>query len=165
MMIKEADANYKRQSGRFAAAIGKLERDYSEMVPQWKDALFQVSNLAGWRYGTEYEYEIIQKIVESTIKSLPRYDIMECKKVKNQLVWPIFYKIEQSDVSNQTKSYGKAMTAHEDRFGKDSENVQKWRSALSEVALLERDHIKENEYEYEFIKKIVEKAIEAENHM
>jgi hypothetical protein len=72
--------------------------------------------------------------------------IMECKKVKNQLVWPIFYKIEQSYVSNQTKSYGKAMTAHEDRFGKESENVQKWRSALSEVALLEGDDIKENEY-------------------
>jgi hypothetical protein len=71
---------------------------------------------------------------------------MECKKVKNQLVWPIFYKIEQSYVSNQTKSYGKAMTAHEDRFGKESENVQKWRSALSEVALLEGDDIKENEY-------------------
>lgn len=91
--------------------------------------------------------------------------IIKCMKTKNQLVWPIFYKIEQSDVSNQTKSYGKAMTAHEDRFGKQSENVQKWRSALSEVALLTGDHIKENEYEYEFIKKIVERAIEAENHM
>jgi len=71
--------------------------------------------------------------------------IIKCMKTKNQLVWPIFYKIEQSDVSNQTKSYGKAMTAHEDRFGKQSENVQKWRSALSEVALLTGDHIKENE--------------------
>ncbi|KAL5101334.1 hypothetical protein RYX36_005661 [Vicia faba] len=91
--------------------------------------------------------------------------IMECKKAKNQLVWPIFYKIEQSDVINQTKSYGKAMTAHENGFGKDSENVQKWRSALSEVALLKGDHINENQYEYEFIKKIVERAIEAENHM
>ncbi|CAK8538796.1 unnamed protein product [Lathyrus sativus] len=91
--------------------------------------------------------------------------IMECKKAKSQLVWPIFYKTEQSDVSNQTKSYGEAMRAHEDKFGKDSENVQKWRSALSEVALLKGDHIKENEYEYEFIKKIVERAVEAENHM
>ncbi|GAU40068.1 hypothetical protein TSUD_258610 [Trifolium subterraneum] len=231
----------RRQRGRFGEAIGKLERDYSEMVPQWKEALFEVSNLVGWRYGTEYEYEIIQKIVESTIKSLPHYDvflsfcgedtrysftgflyhalrregfkifmdddgleggnqisqtllqaieksrfsivvlsenygystwcldelvkIMECKKVKNQLVWPIFYKIEQSDVRNQTKSYGKAMKAHEDRFGKESENVHKWRSALSEVALAKGDHIRENEYEHEFIKKIVERAIEAENHM
>jgi hypothetical protein len=72
--------------------------------------------------------------------------IMECKKTSNQLVWPIFYKIEQSDIRNQTKSYGKAMAAHEDRFGKECETVQKWRSALSEVALLKADHIKENEY-------------------
>ncbi|PNX59234.1 TMV resistance protein N-like, partial [Trifolium pratense] len=56
------------------------------------------------------------------------------------------------------------MTAHEDRFGKESENVKKWRSALSEVAVVKGDHIKENEYEYEFIKKIAERAIEAENH-
>jgi hypothetical protein len=32
---------------------------------------------------------------------------------------------EQSDLSNQTKSNGKAMKAHEDRFGKECENVQK----------------------------------------
>jgi hypothetical protein len=53
IFYKVDPSDVRRQSGRFAAAIGKLERDYSEMVPQWKDALFQVSNLAGWRYGTE----------------------------------------------------------------------------------------------------------------
>lgn len=73
-------------------------------------------------------------------------NIVECMKTKNQLVWPIFYKTEQSDVSNQTNSYGNAMTKHEERFGKDSEKVQKWRSALSQVALLEGDlHINGND--------------------
>lgn len=227
--------------GSFGEAMYKFERDYPEKVPQWRKALSHVSSLAGWSYGNEYEYEFVQKIVDSAVQSLPRYDaflsfcgedtrysftgflyhalrragfkifmddegleggnqisqtllkaieksrlsivvlsenygystwcldelvkIMECKKTNNQLVWPIFYKTEQSDVSNQTKSYCKAMTAHEARFGKECENVQKWRSALSEIALLKADHIKDNEYEYEFIKKIVERAIKADNHM
>lgn len=234
-------SDVRRQRGRFGEAMYKLERDYPEKVPQWRKALFHVSNLAGWPFGTEYEYEFIQKIVESAVQWLPRYDvflsfcgedtrysftgflyhalrregfkifmdddgleggnqisqtllkaieksrvsivvlsenygystwcldelvkIIECMKIKNQLVWPIFYKIKQSDESNQTKSYGKAMKAHEVRFGKECENVQNWRSALSEVALLKADHIKDNEHGYEFIKKIVERAIEAENHM
>ncbi|XP_057441197.1 disease resistance protein RPV1-like isoform X2 [Lotus japonicus] len=91
--------------------------------------------------------------------------IVECMKTNNQLVWPIFYKISQSDVSNQTKSYGHAMLAHENSFGKDSEKVQKWKSALSEMAFLQGEHITENEYEYKLIKKIVEKAIAVQNHM
>ncbi|MCH85279.1 disease resistance protein [Trifolium medium] len=93
--------------------------------------------------------------------------IVECKETKNQLVWPIFYKIEESDVSNQTNSYGEAMTGHEDKYGRDSEKVKNWRSALSKVASLEGDyyHIKKNEYESEVIKKIVESAIRAENQL
>lgn len=171
-----------------------------------------------------YEYEFIQRVVESAVQSLPRYDvflsfcgedtrysftgflyhalrregfktfmddeglvggnqifktlmeaieksrlsivvfsenygysswcldelvkIVECMKTKNQLVWPIFYKVEQSEVSNQTKSYGHAMAKHEEKIGKDynSEKVRKWRSALSEVGLLGGPHIKGNEY-------------------
>ncbi|CAI8586847.1 unnamed protein product [Vicia faba] len=196
----------RHQKGRFGEGMLELEKTYPDRIVYWREALRQVSSISGWNYGTDqFEYELIEKIVESTIfmddegleggnqisqtllKAIGKsrlsivvlsenygystwcldelVKIMECKKAKNQLVWPIFYKIEQSDVINQTKSYGKAMTAHENGFGKDSENVQKWRSALSEVALLKGDHINENQYEYEFIKKIVERAIEAENHM
>lgn len=72
--------------------------------------------------------------------------IIECMKTNNQMVWPIFYNVQKSDVCNQTKSYGEAMTEHEKRFGKDSEKVQKWRSALSEINNLEGDHVKQNEY-------------------
>ncbi|GAU40067.1 hypothetical protein TSUD_258600 [Trifolium subterraneum] len=222
---------------------GSSDDHHSLRQGQWKNALFNVGWLAGWVYKSEqdYEYELIQKIVKTTIQSLPRYDIflsfcgedtrysftgflyqafcregfktfmddegleggneiskslleaieksrlsivvfsknygysswcldelvkiVECMKTKNQLVWPIFYKIEPSEIINETKSYGKAMTGHENKYGKDSEKVQKWRSALSEVASLEGDHIKKNEYETEVIKKIVERAIEAENQM
>lgn len=74
--------------------------------------------------------------------------IIECMETRSQLVLPIFYKIEKSDVSNQTNSYGDAMTKHEERFGKDSKEVQKWRSALSKVASWEGSeelHITGNE--------------------
>ena len=67
-------------------------------------------------------------------------NILECKKIKYHLVWPIYYKVEPSDVWHQRNSYGNAMAAHENWFGKDSEKVQKWRSALSEVANLEAWH-------------------------
>lgn len=72
--------------------------------------------------------------------------IIECVKTRNQMVWPIFYNVEKSDVCNQTKSYGDAMTAQEKRFGKDSGKVHKWRSALSEIANLEGEHLRENQY-------------------
>nr|KYP73394.1 TMV resistance protein N [Cajanus cajan] len=85
--------------------------------------------------------------------------IIECKKTKNQMVWPIFHYVEKSDVCNQTKSYGEAMAAHEERFGKDSEKVQNWRSALSEIANLDGHHFRENEYQYEFIERVVDLAI------
>ncbi|KAK2377819.1 TMV resistance protein N [Trifolium repens] len=81
--------------------------------------------------------------------------IIECKNTKNQLVLPIFYKVEEVDVYNQTNSYGEAMTGHEDKYGKDSEKVKKWKSALSEVALLKGEHINKTEYESEVIIRIV----------
>ncbi|XP_027333186.1 probable disease resistance protein RPP1 [Abrus precatorius] len=84
--------------------------------------------------------------------------ILECMKMKNQLVWPIFYKVEPSDLRHQRNSYGEAMTKHENELGKDSEEVHKWRSALFEVANLKGWHLKTG-YEYEFIDKIVEMAI------
>ncbi|XP_027368582.1 uncharacterized protein LOC113874561 [Abrus precatorius] len=84
--------------------------------------------------------------------------IVECRETKNQLVWPVFYKVEPSDVRHQRNSYGKAMDEHENRFGKKSELVQKWRSALSQVANLKGWHF-ESGYEYQFIQKIVEMAV------
>lgn len=57
--------------------------------------------------------------------------ILECKQKKNQLVWPVFYKLEPSVVRHQIKSYGEAMIKHETRYGNDV--VRNWRSALHEV--------------------------------
>ncbi|XP_057432316.1 uncharacterized protein LOC130725077 [Lotus japonicus] len=57
--------------------------------------------------------------------------ILECKQKKNQLVWPVFYKVEPSDVRYQNRNYGEAMTKHETRYGDDV--VRNWRSALHQV--------------------------------
>ncbi|AET00472.1 putative TIR domain, P-loop containing nucleoside triphosphate hydrolase [Medicago truncatula] len=83
--------------------------------------------------------------------------ILECKKWNNQLVWPIFYKVEPSDIRHLRKGYGKDMAQHEKKFGIDSERVQKWKSALLEVSNLS-GMTYETGYEYEFIQKIVEDA-------
>ncbi|KAL5101331.1 hypothetical protein RYX36_005658 [Vicia faba] len=85
--------------------------------------------------------------------------ILEFVKNNNQLlVWPIFYKVEPTDIRHQKNSYEKAMNEHEDKYGKDSEKVKIWRSALFEVANLKGWHLKYG-YEYELIEKIVETAI------
>ncbi|TKY57265.1 TMV resistance protein N [Spatholobus suberectus] len=87
--------------------------------------------------------------------------IVECMNTKNQQVFPIFYKVAPKIVRQLEKPYGKAMAGHKEEFGKDSEKVQKWRSALSEVAKLPGVHIGgQDRYEYEHIQMIVEKVIQ-----
>ncbi|GAU49373.1 hypothetical protein TSUD_252470 [Trifolium subterraneum] len=62
--------------------------------------------------------------------------ILECKKSKTQIVWPIFYKVDPSDIRHLRKSYGKDMAQHQNNSGINSERVQKWKSALIEVSNL-----------------------------
>ncbi|KAI5433029.1 hypothetical protein KIW84_020360 [Lathyrus oleraceus] len=81
--------------------------------------------------------------------------ILECMEVKKQLVWPIFYKVEPSDIRYLRKCYGKDMAQHESIFGIDSERVQKWKAALFEVCNLSGKTYTTG-YEYEFIQKMVE---------
>jgi len=60
--------------------------------------------------------------------------IIERMKMNYQLVWPIFYKVEPSDIRHLRNSYGKSMTEHEQKFKSDPERLQKWRSALFDVS-------------------------------
>ncbi|XP_045786971.1 probable disease resistance protein At1g61310 [Trifolium pratense] len=85
--------------------------------------------------------------------------ILECKEKKNQIVWPIFYKVDPSHIRHLRNGYGNAMTEHENVFGNEPERLQKWRLALFEVAGMSGKPYETNTgYEYKFIQKIVEHA-------
>ncbi|XP_057446600.1 TMV resistance protein N-like isoform X2 [Lotus japonicus] len=90
--------------------------------------------------------------------------IFECFKKKGRLVLPVFYDVNPSDVRcGETGSYGVALAMHEERFRnmKESfednmERLKKWKVALKQAANLSGWQIKlGNEYEHEFIGKIV----------
>jgi hypothetical protein len=59
--------------------------------------------------------------------------IIECMQLRNQLVWPIFYKVEPTNIRKLENNYGESMTKHEQQLGSDSERLQKWKSALAKV--------------------------------
>jgi hypothetical protein len=58
--------------------------------------------------------------------------IIECKK-NGQLVVPIFYKVDPSDIRRQKGKIGEALAYHEEKFGDNNIKVQRWREALSEA--------------------------------
>ncbi|GAU12317.1 hypothetical protein TSUD_252680 [Trifolium subterraneum] len=84
--------------------------------------------------------------------------IMECtKRNKKQIAFPIFYHVDPSDVRHQRKSYGEAMVAHQNKFGKESEKIKAWKAALSEVADLKGHHIHTG-FEINHVKEIANKV-------
>jgi len=66
--------------------------------------------------------------------------IIDCIKGKGRLVLPIFYEVDPSDVRKQTGSYGEALAMHEERFKNNMLRLQKWISALQQVANLSGWH-------------------------
>jgi len=60
--------------------------------------------------------------------------ILECMETKQQMVLPVFYRLDPSHVQNLTGSYGDALCKHERDCS--SEEVQSWRHALKEIANL-----------------------------
>jgi hypothetical protein len=61
--------------------------------------------------------------------------IVECKETKGQIVVPVFYKVDPSDVRHQKNSFEEALAKHEERF-KDDIKLQRWKAALNQVANL-----------------------------
>ncbi|GMP91181.1 hypothetical protein CsSME_00041986 [Camellia sinensis var. sinensis] len=65
--------------------------------------------------------------------------IMKCRKTFNQIILPIFYNVDPSDVRGQKGSLAEAFAKHEEHFRKSSDSdckVEKWRAALTEAANL-----------------------------
>ncbi|KAL0009449.1 hypothetical protein SO802_010951 [Lithocarpus litseifolius] len=80
--------------------------------------------------------------------------IVECKK-NDQLVRPIFYNIDPSEVSKQKGKFGEALSKHEEKI-KDNKKLHSWREALHEAANISGWHYKQDCTEFEFIQEIVE---------
>ena len=63
-------------------------------------------------------------------------EIMDCRTADGQLVLPIFYEVDPSDVRKQMGRFAAAFEKHEKRYGVNSVEVLRWRAALTEAASL-----------------------------
>ncbi|KAK3438905.1 hypothetical protein EUGRSUZ_C03467 [Eucalyptus grandis] len=83
--------------------------------------------------------------------------IVECRDTMGQIVWPVFYKVDPSDVRRHRGRYGEALIHHEERLksnGGDSEKVKRWRKALTKAANVSGWHLVKQR-ESDVIKSIV----------
>ncbi|XP_039155275.1 TMV resistance protein N [Eucalyptus grandis] len=62
--------------------------------------------------------------------------IMECNKQRDLVVFPVFYKVDPREVRTPRESYKKAMVEHERKFGRDSDEVKRWKNALFDAGSL-----------------------------
>ena len=65
--------------------------------------------------------------------------ILECRD-NGQLVLPIFYKVDPSEIRKQDGEFGIALAKHEEKFKDDTEKVQRWRKTLTRAANLSGFH-------------------------
>ncbi|XP_068342672.1 TMV resistance protein N-like [Pyrus communis] len=85
--------------------------------------------------------------------------IFECRKSRQQIVWPVFYKVDPSDVRKQTSNFGDAFTKLKCKFEDNKEKILTWTSALRDAANLSGYTFKEGEYEATFISQIVKEIL------
>ncbi|XP_044469218.1 disease resistance protein RPV1-like [Mangifera indica] len=81
-------------------------------------------------------------------------EIVKCKNTYDQIVIPVFYKVDPSDVRNQTGDFGKAFGELEKHFMDDSEMLQTWRTALRDAANLSGYDSKNSRNEATLVKDI-----------
>ncbi|XP_042960739.1 disease resistance protein RPV1-like isoform X2 [Carya illinoinensis] len=83
--------------------------------------------------------------------------ILECREMKQQIVLPVFYKVDPSIVRKQKENYGKALASYKDKLNYDTK-VDSWKAALNEVANLSGFHLKKEGNESEFIHSIIQRV-------
>ncbi|KAL5776141.1 hypothetical protein ACOSP7_009067 [Xanthoceras sorbifolium] len=86
--------------------------------------------------GDEISLALLKAIEDSKISLVK---IIDCKKMNGQIVVPVFYHGNPSDVRKQTGSYKDAFQKHEQEFQQDNDKklkLQKWRAALTEASNL-----------------------------
>lgn len=103
-----------------------LERG-DEITPALVDAIRQ-SNIAIVVFSRDY--------ASSSWCLTELVHILDCHNKEKQIVLPIFYHVDPSDIRKQQGSYGKAFEKHEERFKDSMNKVREWRSALETAANL-----------------------------
>ncbi|KAG7945301.1 hypothetical protein I3843_15G144900 [Carya illinoinensis] len=81
--------------------------------------------------------------------------ILECRGTIKQIVLPLFYEVDPSDVRHQKNSFGEAFAKLKDR-SKGKAEVQKWEAALEELANMSGLELKNYRKESEFIQEIIQ---------
>ncbi|XP_028785746.1 TMV resistance protein N-like [Neltuma alba] len=82
--------------------------------------------------------------------------IHQCIKENGQLVWPIFYDVEPSEVRHQRRKYGEALVTHEQNSKADEEKMKSWKHALREVANLKGlSYDPRKDYEHVLVEDVV----------
>ena len=69
--------------------------------------------------------------------------INECRKEIGLIVLPIFYDVEPSDVKKQTGTFEQAFIDHQKCFEVNIKEVETWRIALKEVAIIKGWHLQD----------------------
>nr|XP_016508750.1 PREDICTED: disease resistance protein TAO1-like [Nicotiana tabacum] len=90
--------------------------------------------------------------------------ILECKEKLKQMVLPIFYDVDPSEVRKQTGLFGEALAKHKER-SIGAQMVEKWRAALTEAANLSGWHLQNvaDGHESKFIEKIIQQVLQEVN--
>ncbi|KAG4123197.1 hypothetical protein ERO13_D11G312690v2 [Gossypium hirsutum] len=83
-------------------------------------------------------------------------EIVQQKNVNEHKVFPIFYDVDPSDLRKQKGKVEEAFAKHQERYKEDTDKIQKWRNALTQVASIKGWHL-HNRHESEFIGDIVKK--------
>ncbi|KAF3432455.1 hypothetical protein FNV43_RR27195 [Rhamnella rubrinervis] len=82
--------------------------------------------------------------------------IVECMKVMGQIVIPVFYHVDPSEVRKQEGSFGDAFIRHQQNFKENVGKVEKWRDAFAHVANVSGWDLRDR-HESKLIQEIVER--------
>ncbi|KAJ4970425.1 hypothetical protein NE237_003524 [Protea cynaroides] len=86
--------------------------------------------------------------------------MMDCRRTMSQIVLPVFYDVDPSDVRRQSGSLGEAFAKHEEYLKEEMDRLNNWKRALTEVGNLSGWHFQNvaKEQESRFIGSIVEEV-------
>ncbi|KAH9726116.1 Disease resistance-like protein DSC1 [Citrus sinensis] len=85
--------------------------------------------------------------------------ILEFKREYAQIVIPVFYRVDPSDLRNQSGTFGDSYLKLEERFKENSKKLQSWRNALKEAAGLSGFYSQNFRPESELIKEVLNQIL------